>query len=383
MHETTPDNPPAPEAASDVVHDAPVQLKCNQCGAAIVFAPGSHETVCEHCGHRNEICTADQVVTEQDFRAAMAALSSSAATIEQLSVECRSCGAQTQLEPNVRSQECPFCGTPIVAQAVCRRVIKPQALLPFRLDRDSASACFTKWMGKLWFAPKDLKRLAWVDGHLAGVYLPFWTFDALAVTSYRGERGDDYWDTVRVPVTVNGRTQWQTRRVRKTRWRSASGTVRNHFDDVLVPASCSLPHPRLFRLGAWDLTSLVPYADGYISGFRSESYTIDLEAGFAAARLRMEDTIRLTVRRDIGGDHQRIHTMRPMYDAVTFKHLLLPIWVAVYRYRGKPYRFLVNARDGTVVGDRPWSAWKIALAVGAGVIALLGAAAAVLWIMSR
>jgi DNA-directed RNA polymerase subunit RPC12/RpoP len=346
------------------------QLKCAQCGAPIVYAPGTHETLCEHCGHRNSIDTAGHVVQEQDFHRAMADLASASDTIERLNIECKSCGATTEFEPNVRSQECPFCGTPIVAHAVSQRVIKPRALLPFGLDRDKARACFGTWITKLWFAPSDLKKLAWIDGHMAGMYLPFWTFDAKSVTPYRGERGDDYWDTVRVPVTVNGRTTWQTRQVRKTRWRHASGTVQNRFDDVLVAASTSLPHDKLMRLGQWDLGRLVPYSEGYISGFRSESYTIDLEAGFTAARQRMEDAIRATIRQDIGGDHQRIHQMWPRYHDITFKHLLLPIWVAVYRYKGKPYRILVNARDGTVNGERPWSAWKIAFAV-AGALAVI------------
>ncbi len=373
----------APGIDSGAVDADATQLKCAKCGAPIVYAPGSHETLCEHCGHRNSIDTGGQVVSEQDFGEAMGSLTSGAEVIERLNVECRSCGATTEFAPNVQSQECPFCGTPIVAQAVCQRVIKPRALLPFGLDRDKARGSYVTWVGKLWFAPNDLKKLAWIDGHMAGLYLPFWTFDARATTRYTGERGDYYYETVRVPVTVNGKTQWQTRQVRKIRWRSRSGTVHNRFDDVLVPASSSLPHEKLMKLGAWDLGSLVPYAEGYISGFRSESYTIDLEGGFTAARARMQDVIRGTVNQDIGGDQQRIHQMWPVYDAITFKHLLLPIWVAVYRYRDKPYRILVNARDGTVSGERPWSAWKIGFAVAGGVLALLAIVAIVMVASAR
>ena len=383
QNQSTPPSGAASDARSAQDDAQDVQLKCAQCGAPIVYAPGTDQTVCEHCGHRNAIDSGGQVVSEQDFQAAMASLASASEVIERMTIECRSCGATTEFAPNVRSQECPFCGTPIVAQAVCQRVIKPRALLPFGLDRDRARASFTAWIGKLWFAPNDLKKLAWIDGHLAGMYLPFWTYDARTITTYRGERGDDYWDTVRVPVTVNGRTTWQTRQVRKTRWRSARGTVENRFDDVLVPASNSLPHDKLLRLGQWDLGRLVPYTEAYISGFRSESYTIDIEGGFAAARQRMEEVIRGTIRSDIGGDHQRIHQMWPTYHDITFKHLLLPIWVAVYRYRDKPYRILVNARDGTVAGERPWSAWKIALAVGAGVLVLLALLAIILLAASR
>jgi len=77
----------------------------------------------------------------------------------------------------------------------------------------------------------------------------------------------------------------------------------------------------------------------------------------------MDGEIRSTVRRDIGGDHQRVHSVRTQYSNVTFKHILLPIWLSAYRYRDKAYRFLINARTGEVQGERPWSWVKITAAV--------------------
>jgi hypothetical protein len=73
----------------------------------------------------------------------------------------------------------------------------------------------------------------------------------------------------------------------------------------------------------------------------------------------MHDVITGLIERDIGGDHQRIDRRRTNHVGVTFKHTLLPIWVANYRYRERLYRVLVNGRSGRVAGDRPWSAWKI------------------------
>jgi hypothetical protein len=94
----------------------------------------------------------------------------------------------------------------------------------------------------------------------------------------------------------------------------------------------------------------------------------------------MEPTIEQSCRSDIGGDEQRIDDMRTRYHEVTFKHLLFPVWISAFRYRGKIYRLLVNARTGEVQGERPWSAAKIALAVLAvpaiiGLIALISSLA--------
>src|SRR5262249_38053430 len=142
--------------------------------------------------------------------------------------------------PNVTSQACPFCGTPIVAQGMSRKQIRPRSLLPFEITQQQARDLFSRWLSGLWFAPGDLKKFAAVDGRLNGFYIPFWTYDADARTSYTGERGDDYWTTETYWTTVNGKRTMQTRQVRRTRWRSVSGVVDDDFDDVLVPASRSL-----------------------------------------------------------------------------------------------------------------------------------------------
>jgi hypothetical protein len=82
----------------------------------------------------------------------------------------------------------------------------------------------------------------------------------------------------------------------------------------------------------------------------------------------MEDRIRSSVRSDIGGDTQQITTLSTEYNDITFKHILLPLWISAYRYNNKVYRFTINARTGEVQGERPYSAIKIALLV----IAIIG-----------
>jgi len=196
-----------------------------------------------------------------------------------------------------------------------------------------------------------------------GVYMPCWTYDSDTTTRYTGQRGDDYWVTESYTVHVNGRSERRTRQVRKTRWSYASGTVSEHFDDVLVLASRSLPKGYAEALEPWDLRNLVPYQDEYLSGFQAESYQLDLPQGFEAAKVIMADQIAMLVRRDIGGDHQQIDSMDTRYAGVTFKHTLLPVWISAYRFHKRTFRFLVNARTGEVQGERPYSWIKITLLV--------------------
>jgi hypothetical protein len=167
----------------------------------------------------------------------------------------------------------------------------------------------------------------------------------------------------------NGRSVSRTRQVRRTRWTSVSGVVSDTFDDVLVMANGgSLPQKHLDALEPWDLGNLTPYKDEYLSGFVSQSYQVTLADGFDRARQIMDVTIRQTIAADIGGDHQRIGTASTQYHGVTFKHILLPVWLSAYRYADTTSHFFVNARTGEVRGERPYSVWKILFAVLAALV---------------
>jgi predicted RNA-binding Zn-ribbon protein involved in translation (DUF1610 family) len=326
---------------------------------------------CPYCGAETPIPQSDARVEELDFRAHLKELSTRAESYEPQVIKCNACGAEVTVPAEVAAGACPFCGSPYVIAAHKQRLIKPRSLLPFAVTRGQARQLYLTWLGSLWFAPSKLKHSAETNGGIVGVYVPYWTYDCDTTTSYSGQRGDDYYVTEHYTVHVNGKAERRSRQVRKTRWTSVSGVVRNRFDDVLILASQTLPREYTENLEPWDLGNLVPYADDYLSGFRAESYQIDLSGGFAIVQQVIDDPIRASIRQDIGGDHQQIDDLQTRYGAITFKHLLLPVWVSAYRFRDRVYRFVVNGRTGEVQGDRPWSGWKIAAAVIAVAIAVL------------
>jgi hypothetical protein len=143
---------------------------------------------------------------------------------------------------------------------------------------------------------------------------------------------------------------------------------------MLVLASDSLPITLTRKLEPWKLKHLQDYDDRYVSGFLAERYSIDLEQGFGIAQIQTHPVIDQRIRMDIGGDVQRITTRSISYQDITFKHILLPIWVSAYRYNGKVYRFVINGQSGEVQGERPYSPWKIAFAILGG-LALIAAIA--------
>ncbi|MEL7448918.1 MAG: primosomal protein N' (replication factor Y) - superfamily II helicase [Pseudomonadota bacterium] len=346
------------------------RFPCGKCGALQTYAPGSGALECPYCGFENEIEASDAAIVEYNFREALERLSSAPPADTLQTSQCENCAAVFNLEKNVHSGECPFCGTPVVKGTGINRHIKPESLLPFALDENTAKKRFRQWIGKLWFAPGKIQKFAREDTGMTGVYVPYWTYDSHTASSYSGQRGDAYYVQQRYTVMVDGRPRTRTRTVRKVRWTPVRGRVARAFDDVLVGASRSLPRTITERIAPWDLENLVPYDPKFLSGFRSEVYQVGLDEGFETAVNIMDRVIRQDVARDIGGDHQRIHRVDTRHSDTTYKHLLLPVWSAAFRFRDKSYRFVVNGRTGKVQGERPYSVAKIAAAVVGGAAAL-------------
>jgi predicted RNA-binding Zn-ribbon protein involved in translation (DUF1610 family) len=344
------------------------QNACAQCGAMLQFAPGTAALRCPYCGAETQIAKPDAPIDELDYRSFLERIGQEKSTQEVNKVKCDKCGAETTVSSDTVADICPFCGAPMVFSGSMSRAIKPEGLLPFKISNKEAFARYQSWIRKLWFAPGDLNQYARTENRLAGIYLPYWTYDSNTLTPYQGERGDYYYTTQTYTARENGRLVTRTQQVRHTRWTPASGTVENHFNDLLVLAGKSLPSKYVDLLEPWDLPELVPYADEFLSGFRAETYQVSLPEGFEFARKMMAPIIEATIRSNIGGDEQRIHSAATQYSNITFKHILLPVWMSAYRFREIIYRIVINARTGDVQGERPYSAWKIAGAVLAGLL---------------
>lgn len=346
------------------------QFPCAHCGADLRFNAETGHLACDYCGHENIIDLDHTPIQELDFRKGLEnQLSSEQIEVTQVT-KCTTCGAEVQFERDIHSDHCPFCDSVVVTDTGAHRHFKPKGILPFAVDQKDAQEALARWLGSRWFAPSGLKKYARAGQQMNGIYTPYWTFDAETQSQYRGQRGDVYYVERYVTVMTDRGPRRQLQRIPKIRWTPVRGRVRRFFDDVLVVASKALPKRVADAVEPWDLHALVPYTESYLAGFRAEGYTIDLRDGFAAGRGEMDLQIRRDVRFDIGGDQQRVDTLETEFGDVTFKHVLLPLWIAAYRYRKKTYRFVINGRSGRLYGERPYSALKIILAILLGAIVM-------------
>ncbi len=346
---------------------------CKSCGANLVFCADEDALVCNYCGAKNRITPPPLPIKEHDLNSALKNI-----TIKKWSqedprqeIKCPSCAASFGVDFHTRSTTCPYCHTPIITNVDSVLPITPESLLPFAINKNEAKEIFKEWLGNLWFAPTSIKNIYDTDSTLEGIYLPYWTFDSMTTTRYSGMRGDVYHERVTRRVFINGREELIEDVVERIEWTPVSGTVKLHFDDVLVGASKSIPRKLIDSLSPWDLENLVSFDDRYLSGFESDSYDVALDEGVEIAQNYMHYQIEHAVRADIGGDRQQITDLKVYHNNNTYKHILLPIWSADFNHSGKTFRFAINARNGKIVGERPYSKVKIFFAI---LIALLMAA---------
>ena len=342
------------------------RFPCKGCGADLIFSPNQTLLQCPHCGQKEKLPETQQEIREysyNDYLAKPRSRGYGQAPGATRDLRCDGCGAVMRLDQSVRATTCAFCGATMVAMDVGAGnfeqddVITPEALVPFAISAEKAQEAFKNWIKKLWFVPNALKSGYHIK-QLQGMYRPFWTYDAHTVSHWTGERGTYYYKTETYTAVQNGKTVTRTRQVRHTRWTYVSGVYREFFDDVLIKAGKDTDHSTQFQL-----SGLKPYTPEYLSGFSAERYLLSCEDGWKDAKDLIKDDIESGVRGEIGGDEQRVSSVDTAYSGVTYKHILLPLWLSCYRYGAKTYCFQVNGQTGEVSGARPYSFWKIFLLV--------------------
>jgi hypothetical protein len=236
-------------------------------------------------------------------------------------------------------------------------VIVPDAVVPFNVERREARRLLRERARRRWFAPAAFRRVDQSPSFRAA-YLPYWVWSAWTHSRYRAARGDVHWTQ-----TAQGA------RVRAMLWRPAAGAVDRAFADIAVPATVLLEARMLADLMRdWDLGAAVPFAPGRLEGRWVQRYDLEPEVGLALAKARMAAEVEREVRERIGGDAQHVPVIDTAYTGLSYRLVLLPVWLASYPHRGRRRLVAVHGETGRVVAGRPWSGPKLAAALAIAAI---------------
>jgi len=346
------------------------KIECPACGAQAEWNPTKQKLVCPFCGtespykfdrEQGKVVELDLVKTLRDLPDEDRGWQT-----ERRSVQCQSCRAVMVFDPARVGQNCEFCGSPaLVAYEEIKAPIRPQGVLPFRIDAGKIRESIRSWWRSKWFAPGKLAVSALVDT-LRSVYIPYWTFDAQVHCRWEAEAGYHYY--VQVPGRdAQGRPVMRTEQ--RTRWEPAAGAIDHVFDDEPVPGTQGLPLDLLREIEPFPTQEVVPYDTAFLSGHVVEHYQVVLLDAAQRSQEQMHAQLEQLCAAQIPGDTHRNLRIDPQYSAQTFKHVLVPIWLLTYTYGAKAYNVIANGYTGRIAGRYPKSFWKIALVVLLAIIA--------------
>jgi DNA-directed RNA polymerase subunit RPC12/RpoP len=248
-------------------------------------------------------------------------------------LQCKSCGAQTLLQPQALTVRCPFCGSRGVVEAdALRSFVQPDGILLFEQTQDQAQQALTAALNSRMERIKGLfinNRVA--STRITPVYLPFWLFDL----------------TLQVNVTIDDR-----RLMFYTEENSpASYRREQHPDSAFDVAVCGVespPRSLIDRLERFSLEAMRPYHHELLAGATAELYTLDFEQASLLARQRVSHEMRQRYGHGTR-DNVTIIVMN-LVQMMYFRLALLPVYVVTVIERDGDHRSaLIHGQTGQVV----------------------------------
>ena len=259
--------------------------------------------------------------------------------------------------------DCPFCGTAHVQKSSELAGLKPNALIPFSFGVDKALSFSKEWAKKGLFTANKFKKNLNAQ-NLKGVFAPCFTFDSFTNSTYSGRIG-----TTHTRVVGSGKNR---RTETYTVWRNIGGRYKSSFDDILITAGTQFEQRKLDKLSPFYTNASVNYSEEYMLGYMAYHYDEDITKCWESAKHIIDRQLKDEILSQYVYDKLAYFNIQTEHQNVTYKYVMLPVYMGNYRFNKKNYNFSINGATGKVYGKRPKSPSKILIAIGIG-LAIIGA----------
>lgn len=325
------------------------QYKCPCCDGAIEFSSAAQKMKCPYCDTEFEMETLqayDQVLQQEtgdDMTWDTAAGGEwTEGETEGLRVYvCQTCGGEIVTDEHTGATACPYCGNPVVMMGQFAGDLKPDWVIPFKLDKNAAMEALKRhYTGK-----RLLPKVFADENHLReikGVYVPVWLFDTDAEANLR-------WKATRTRTWSDSNYIYtETQHYSVTR----GGTI--GFQRVPVDGSSKMDDALMESIEPYDFSEAVDFQTAYLSGFLADKYDVDSEQSVTRANERIRRSTEEAFTSTVGG----YSTLIPVSNQVSLrngaaKYALYPVWLLTTEWNGKNYIFAMNGQTGRFVGDLP------------------------------
>ncbi len=348
--------------------------QCPACTGPLHFDGASGMLICDYCGSSYSVQEIEKLYREKLEQAEQASVQQAAQQVAQQAAQqaaaqaaaeagyesddaweseqaqagmkaynCPSCGAELICDATTAATSCPYCGNPTVVPGQFHGMLKPDAILPFKLDKEAAKRALREfYKGK-----KLLPRAFTQENHIEeikGVYVPFWLFDGqgdadlrFTATRVSSHRSGNY------QVTVTD--HFDVRR---------AGTV--DFSRIPVDSSSKMPDAHMDAIEPFNYAELKPFSTAYMPGFLAERYDVDKEECAERARRRAVNTTEQIIGDTVRGYSSTTPVGRNvMLRQGAVRYVMLPVWLLSTRWNGKSFLFAMNGQTGKLIGDLPVS----------------------------
>ena len=355
------------------------EYKCPSCGGAIEFDSHSQKMKCPYCDTEFDLETlkkydeqlskeAEQKDDISDWQTDPGKQWQEGETDGMNVYTCKSCGGEIVSDENTGATSCPYCGNPVILTERFRGALRPDMVIPFKLDKKAAKEAYYKHIKGRPLLPKVFRRENHID-EIKGIYVPFWLFDADVAADARykatkvrtGSDSDyDYTETSYYSVDRSGNMS---------------------FVSVPVDGSSRMPDDLMESIEPYKVADAVEFQTAYLSGYLADKYDVDAQQSTDRARERMKESAQDVLRDTVKGYASVIpENTNVRISGGDAKYALYPVWILNTTWRGKKYIFAMNGQTGRMTGDLPvdngaYTRWLLGLtavfSIAAYLVALL------------
>lgn len=353
------------------------QYKCPCCGGLIEFDSSTQKMKCPYCDSEFEVAAVEAAnnanagISDGELKWDETGTAWQDGELDGMTVySCNSCGGEIVADKTTGATQCPYCGNPVTVKSKFSGDLRPDLIIPFKLDKKAAKEAYKRFISNKKLLPKQFKEENHID-EIKGVYVPHWLFNCCSQgeISYRG-------------VTTR---MWSDKNYNYTK-RSYYNIIRGgsvSFEGIPADGSSKMPDDLMESIEPFNLDEAVDFKAAYLAGYLADRYDVSYEESTARANERVRQSTAEAFRSTVSG-YNSVTTQNTGISISNglVKYALYPVWLLHTTYNDEKYTFAMNGQTGKMVGNLPldkkaFNKWFGIL--GAGLSALFFAVAVILF----
>lgn len=325
------------------------EYKCPACGAALKWNSNEQKMKCDYCDNVYDIATLEEFSQEEAEKPveeyAWNPYAENGEVAGMRTYICQSCGGAITTGEEAAATSCPYCDSPVVLDNNVSGLLKPDLIIPFKKSREDAQEALRKFCKRKPLLPPSFLSEHRIE-EIKGVYVPFWLYDCDAAGKMR-------FDATKVKTWSSNDFDYT-----KTEHYMVIREGNALFDNVPVNGCTQMESRYMEAIEPFDVTEGVDFQSAYLSGYLADKYNIDSIVAQPRANERVKAGIEQLLKKTVVGyDTVTTQSSSVRLQTGRIRYAMLPVWILSTNYRGKVYRFAMNAQTGRFVGELPVS-WR-------------------------